>query len=164
MFGTVKYIDRSNIDEEKEYEKSIIEIDTISPYQINREYLPVCLSNNLDYINNRDSGVYVLDGKALIENQEKDGLNYKFKAEYVQNAKLELPYIYYNGYTVEANGEQIDNYESENGFLAINLNEDAEITVKYTGNDIEKAGYVVSAITLIGIIIHYIFKKIKNRK
>ncbi len=169
-FGTARYIEKnnengkSNFDEEKRYEDSIMKAEIIEPYQINREYLPVKLVNNIDYITKRTSGVYVLDGRALIVNQEKNGFNFTFRAEGVNDAKLELPYIYYHGYTTYVNGKEIENYESENGFIEINLNEDGDVVVKYTGTDIEKAGYIISAITLLGIIVYCITKKFKNRE
>ncbi len=168
-FGTSRYIEKnnedgmSNFDKEKRYEDSIMAAETIEPYQINREYLPVSLVNNIGYITNRAEGVCVLDGRALIVNQEKDGLNFTFRAEGVSDAKLELPYIYYHGYTVEVNGKDIKNYESENGFLAIDLDKDGNVVVKYTGTDIEKAGYIISASTLLGIIIYCISKKFINK-
>ena len=84
-----------------------------------------------------------------------------FNIKDAQNLTLELPYIYYHGYTVKLNNEKIDNFESENGFLAINVNQDGLITVEYTGTILEKVGFVVSSLTLIILVIYLI---IKNRR
>ena len=90
--------------------------------------------------------VYVLDGNATIINEKKKDLQLEFDIEnYKANTILELPYIYYLGYTVTTEqNEKIQMFESDNGMLAIKLDENIEsahITVKYTGTTIEKVSY-----------------------
>ena len=75
---------------------------------------------------------------------------------------MELPYIYYLGYTVTTEqNEKIQTFESDNGMLAIKLDENidsAHISVEYTGTKIEKVSYVISAISVItfmGYLFYY---------
>ena len=41
------------------------------------EYLPVKAYENRFYIASREQGMYVLEGKAIIEKESKDGSNYR---------------------------------------------------------------------------------------
>ena len=120
------------------------------------EYLPSKAFDNLDYIKHRENNVYVLSGNAIIENEQKNGTNMEFTVSNIEeNTVIELPYIYYLGYNVKItdnNGEikQIDTFESDNGFVAINLPETAlKVNVKYEGTLFMKITYGVSFITLI---------------
>ena len=106
----------------------------------------------------------VLDGNATIINEKKKDLQLEFDIEnYKANTILELPYIYYLGYTVTTEqNEKIQMFESDNGMLAIKLDENIEsahITVKYTGTTIEKVSYLISAISIITFIGYVIYSK-----
>lgn len=156
--GTVRYIKDGNLQQDLNYENAIINAEKFSPYQVNRDYLPLNCGKNLDYIVDREDKVIVLTGNADITNEEKNGLNLKFTANNVENAKLELPYIFYHGYTIKLNDKEIKAYESDNGFLCIDLNENGNVTVNYTGTKLEKVGFIITAITLAITIIYTLVK------
>ena len=134
------------------------------------EYLPSKAYNNLDYIKQRENRAYILSGNAIIENEEKNGTNMTFDVSDIkENTVIELPYIYYLGYTVKLineNGEMqnIDTLESDNGFVAINLSEEmnGKIEISYTGTILMKISYVVSFVTLISLIIWGIYEKVSH--
>ena len=133
------------------------------------EYLPSKAFENLDYIKHRENRVYILDGNASIEKEVKRGTNMTFDVTAQENTKLELPYIYYLGYTVEItneNGEtaELETFESDNGFVAINLEEgmNGNIQVKYTGTALMKVSYVISIGAVIVLIGVWVFRKVKN--
>ena len=71
---------------------------------------------------------------------------------------LELPFLYYHGYTTKINGKKVKNYESKNGFLCIETTENGKVEVNYTGTVIEKLSIAVSILTLSGILI-YLYNK-----
>ena len=81
---------------------------------------------------------------------------------------VELPYIYYIGYNVryidsEGNSYKVETYESENGFLCVNLpNEEIEVIIEYTGTIIMKISYLISIITVIGIIFIRIKRAVRK--
>ena len=134
------------------------------------EYLPSKAYNNLEYIKHRENTIYILDGHVNIENEQKNGSEMEFYVSEVrENAKLELPYIYYLGYDVtlktDNKTEKIDIEESENGFLQINLNnvDKGVIVVKYKGTAIMKAAYLISFITFLIIIIVNMFVIIRKK-
>ncbi len=137
------------------------------------EYLPSKAYNNLSYIIQREDKAYILAGNAIIENENKNGTNMTFNISNVEeNTIIELPYIYYLGYTVEfinsdEERQRIDTFESNNGFVAIEIVEGMEgrIEISYTGTTLMIISYVISFGTLFGLLIIVISKKIwKKRK
>lgn len=158
------YEENKNITDEG-YEAHLNEKNSI--WSINREYLPERVDTKAlgkSYLDHRDDRVYVLDGNATITNEKKEDLQLEFDIEdYEAYTILELPYIYYLGYTVTTEqNEKIQMFESDNGMLAIKLDENIEsahITVKYTGTTIEKVSYFISAISIITFIGYVIYSK-----
>lgn len=128
------------------------------------EYLPSKAFENLEYIKNRKNNVYIINGSAIIENEQKQGTNMTFDVSNVEeDTIIELPYIYYLGYNIQItnnNGEILKEnvFESDNGFVAFNLPRDSSnVIVRYTGTLIMKISYIVSFITFIGLIINLLF-------
>lgn len=122
------------------------------------EYLPKNAYDNYFYIATRENEIKVLEGEANIENFSKKGNKIISKIEVEDKALLELPYIYYPGYSVKIDGGNIEAFESENGFVAIGLGKltKADLEVEYTGTAIMKVTKVFSIISLI-LFISYIF-------
>ena len=135
------------------------------------EYLPSKAFDNLDYIKHRENRVYVLNGNVRIKNEEKDGTNMEFTVSDIEeNTVIELPYIFYLGYKVEitnVEGEtfEINTFESDNGFVAVNLPETAtKVNVKYEGTVLMKVLYVISFATVIGVLLIYLLLLVNNLK
>lgn len=80
-------------------------------------------------------------------------------------AIIELPYLYYPGYEIKVNGENIKYYETEKGFIGIDLENESngEITVKYTGTTLARVSFIISIIALIGFIIYNVVLIRKNK-
>lgn len=70
-----------------------------------------------------------------------------------EDIEIELPYIYYLGYRVKIDGKEVKYTESEHGFVQINidkeLNEEAEITVKYLGTNEMIIAFAVSLVSTV---------------
>lgn len=131
------------------------------------EYLPQKAFDNREYIENRNQEVLILQGEASIIEQNKNGTNLSFRIESTsENTKLELPYIYYLGYSAKIKDENgnvttLKIQESDNGFCMIenpNLLT-GNVTVKYTGTILMKISYIS---TIVGIVMLVIY--IKNLK
>ena len=135
------------------------------------EYLPSKAFENLSYIKTREDKVYVLEGKAEIASQEKNGTNMNFDIVNGKiGTKLELPYIYYSGYKVILkvgdNEKVLATDESENGFVEICLQEDiskGKIIVSYQGTAVMKVSMIISILSFSGMIIYYCFDKRKRK-
>ena len=149
------------------------------------EYLPSKAFKVLNtYIANRKDEPIIMSGEAEILNYNKNGTNLEFELKNEQEADsqnnkteavltIELPYIYYLGYRVYANGSEIEYTESDNGFVQIKINpalyeQDVKINVKYTGTNEMFVTFKISVIFIFAIeifeLLCYILKKQKRRK
>ena len=109
----------------------------------------------------------VLEGKALIENENKNGSEYSAKVKtFEEQTKFELPYIYYSGYVVKADGITQKSIETENGFLGFVLgaNDDAKIEVTYQKSNLEQIANIISTISLIVFVIYAVGVNKEERK
>lgn len=119
------------------------------------EYLPTKAFKNLKYIANRKDEVIVLDNnEAVISNYTKQASNMNCKISNInKETTIELPYIYYLGYRVYANGQEIKYTESDNGFIQINIAQDSQIKVKYLGTNEMLISYAISVLSFATIIV-----------
>lgn len=117
------------------------------------EYLPSKAFENRKYIEDRENIPIVLEGEAIIKDFHKNGTNAKFKVE--GSGKIELPYIYYIGYQVKADGKNLKTTESENGFLQIEIKDktEKEIIISYEGSIAMKISAMISIVGAIGILV-----------
>ena len=126
------------------------------------EYLSMKSYNNKFYVASRVKGIAVLEGTAEAAEELKLGDKYICELTVKTDAaKIELPYIYYPGYEVRADGVIINNlFETENGMLGciIEQDEKVKIEVEYIGTTCVKASLLVSLISMIGFGV-YIYKK-----
>lgn len=132
------------------------------------EYLPTNAFKNRKYIEQRTDEVIVLEGRAKISEKNKNNKNLSFKIEDAkENTKLELPYIYYLGYSAvlekeDGTTQNIIIEESNNGFCMISINStEGKILISYTGTTLMKISYIL---TIIGIftLIYISCKKPRN--
>lgn len=137
------------------------EIETVAG-TAKAEYLPVKAYNNRFYVATRDDFINVLEGKAIIENENKNGSYYKanIKTLEADYTIFELPYIYYPGYEVRLDGMVTSTFETENGFVGIIMGKDdtAELEVNYKGTKAMKISLCISFISFATLCI-YIWKK-----
>ena len=132
------------------------------------EYLPQKALKNRAYIETRTNTVIVLEGNANIEEEHKENTNLTFKLSNVEeNTKLELPYIYYLGYSAklekdDETNENLEIEESDNGFCMLTLTNviEGKISVSYTGTTLMKTSYVLTVLGIIGLIYLYCKKAI----
>lgn len=135
------------------------------------EYLPSKAFKVLNsYIANREDIPIILNNtSAQISNYNKSGTNMYFEISKVEaETSIELPYIYYLGYRINVNGQEIKYSESDNGFVLINIgtdiceNNNAVVTVKYIGTNAMLLSFVVSIISLV--ILAILQYKINKKK
>lgn len=98
-------------------------------------------------------------------NRDDESSKANTTSEYIE---IELPYIYYLGYRVKIDGKEVKYTESEHGFVQINidkeLNEEAEITVKYLGTNEMIIAFAVSLVSTVSYAIFTITaKRLKSK-
>ena len=123
------------------------------------EYLPQKAYENRFYIATREDRIYAIEGKAVIDNEKKEGTNLQAKVKtFDEETVLELPYIYYPGYEITLDGMHIRSFETENGMLGIHLNtkEETLLEVKYSGTSTMKTSLLISFAGIVSTIIYII--------
>ena len=133
------------------------------------EYLPSKAFENRAYIETRIDEVILLEGNAQISNQKKENTNLNIKvSKVIEETRLELPYIYYLGYsvTLEQNDQilKLKTYETENGFVGVTIPvlEEGILQVKYEGTFLMKISAGLSVLGLILLLIKIIIEKIRK--
>lgn len=133
----------------------------------NFEYLPARARTNMDYIGSRDSNAIISEGTGALENQQKDGsrMSFNIVQNDSDNLKIELPYIFYIGYSASLDGEELPLTESENGFLEINLNNHSTgtVSIKYTGSKIMNITKIISIISTCLFVGYWIWSIKRNK-
>lgn len=134
-------------------------IDYVAGEGFEHEYLPVKLYDNIDYYNNRTKDILnITDKDAIINTISNDVPKLEFSVETLENVKVELPRIYYIGYTLsDESGNTYNLYENSNGFIETEI-PSGTYTLDYTGTNIDKVCNILSIIGLLGYVIIY-FKK-----
>lgn len=133
-----------------------------------KEYLPIKTKNNIEYFQNRREEVLLLDGNAKIHIIKNDTPNLTFEVTNTNYAKLELPRLYYLGYTIKViDSNKTTTYlnytESKYGFIEIEVENDATIEVSYENTKLGRIGNKVSFITFILFLIYLLFNKEKKQ-
>ena len=183
---TFKYYQKFDLTHDKMYESNTKQA-VLNYNNVNKEYLPIKASNNMRYMLYRPNGLVLLDYDLntdimknideLVENPDVDNSNdvsfeisneEKHDLTFVcdisgieDRTKFELPFLYYPGYKVTLDGEEIETFESNNGFLSCAIDKDGHVEANYVGTKLEKVGYIVSG---IGIILFIIYVSYENKR
>ena len=149
-------------------------INNIVYMNINREYMPsktyIALYKNQERV--KGDNVFILEGEALIESENKNELIYDIKlSDIKENTSIEVPFLYYKGYSAyienKKNGrKEIDVKESDYGFLKIDIPNEYEngmIKVEYKTPITYYIVYIISFVTLIGFIIYIVLNTEKSK-
>ena len=128
------------------------------------EYLPENTLKNREYYNNRTNEIIIQEGSGNINVIEDDVPNLTFEVE-INSEKIiiELPRLYYMGYTLESNGEEIQLTQSSNGFLQATIEKSGTYNLRYSKTMIMKIANWISLLTLVSIIVIIVIKKSKNK-
>lgn len=86
-----------------------------------------------------------------------------FGLKLLQKDTLELPLLYYKGYSAYLNDKEIEVSQSENGLVEIPVNESGHIKVYYAGTTIQKVSFWVTILSIITLCI-YIYVYNRKRK
>ena len=147
--------------------ENIEENQRFSAYCATFEYLPSKAFNNINYIANRNQEPIIQTGNCNITESNKNKLDIIFNVNNVtEETKIELPFIYYAGYSANINGEELEVSESNQGFVQITIKQGQEgkVEVKYKGTLIYYISLIISVIGSIGFIIYIIIVESKRRK
>lgn len=84
----------------------------------------------------------------------------------LEDSSIELPYIYYKGYTCKINDQKIDVIESENGMVSIEIPKGTEgsLSIKYTGTKCLYISLLISMLTFFTFVWCIAYTKLNNKK
>ena len=142
--------------------KSIDECTSTCGMGWQKEYLPLETLNN-NYIDTRSEGIIILNGDGNIKINKNNVPSMIFTVSKIdKELEIELPRIYYLGYSIKDNkGNKINYKKDKNGFIKIKINNTGKYTVKYTGTILDIIFKYLSIITLIGYI--FIIRLLKKK-
>ena len=164
-----------NYDENKYYEIEKNENPypgSKSDFSSTYEYLPSNGYNNLVYLFERSRNPEFLIGPGAITEVQIDRFNnYIFHVENFGTniLKIEMPMVYYLGYEVTFEGENLGYEESDLGLIMITTpdGKSGTMTVKYTGTELAKKCLITSVISGFVFVIYILISEIiiyKKRK
>lgn len=137
------------------------ELDTNLAAGHSKEYLPSKLT--VDYINTKGFNVNNITGNGLFEIVQQDYNYLVFNATYVENAYIELPKIYYKGYTLKNGNSTIKLDKSDTGLIKAYITENGTYTLEYTGTTLHNIFKYISIISWISFISLIIYIKRKEK-
>lgn len=143
--------------------------DEVSDYGMgwSQEYLPVRLHDKKDLFLYDESKIHLSSLDAMIENEKNIIPNYDFDLITNSSVTIELPRIYYLGYTISLDGEEVSYYESENGLIEFELSHSGHVKVRYTGTLVYRILNDIRMIFILSCLIYaclWIYKKNSSSK
>ena len=149
-----------NIDHLEESQIDLNNLNNAKSMGNQLEYLPEKTLNNKDYFYNRTDEIIITQGSAQITTTFDDVPDMAFDVKTNETITIELPRLYYMGYKLEVDGQDIELTESDYGFLQATISQSGTYKLTYEGTFVMKIANWISLITLIGVIIAII----KNHK
>lgn len=98
-----------------------------------KEYLPVTLYDKKDAYLYSEQKIRLSNDFASVQNEENEVPNYDFDVVTDIPVTVEIPRIYYAGYTILLDDEEVSYHESANGLIEFELSHTGHVKVRYTG-------------------------------
>lgn len=129
-------------------------------HTIGGEYFPSNLPM-MEYPHQRGEVVDARNSDTKISDIKRGYNQTKFAVSVNKSDTLELPLLYYCGYNVTLDGENIPIKESSEGLLKIEVAKSGEIIAYYSPTCVQKLSFYIS---LLGLISMIVFVLLKSRK
>lgn len=128
----------------------------------NGEYFPAKVTFT-SYLNDRKDKVERKNSDTSISNFKKEKGITSFDIEVKEKDTLELPLLYYKGYSAVLNEKEISIKESGYGLIEISPNESGHIKVYYAGTVTQRISFWITILSIITLCI-YIYVYNRKRK
>lgn len=126
------------------------------------EYYPAKVPST-HYIQKRGIVIDTKDSTTNITNFARNKNITTFDVEIKNPDQLELPLLYYKGYKATLNGENLTVEQSDNGLLALAVNQSGRVEVYYKGTAVQYICFWISIAAIVALCI-YIFLSKKRKK
>ena len=165
IMDIVRVVYNQEYESAPEYSKELILTRFHGVLGWQREYLPLNSQDNIKYLKSRNQDINVISGQIneiKILDNKTPYLKFLVNLNENETVKLELPRIFYYGYSIRLKNEsgsieKLNYYENEKGLIEFECNNSGELEVEYTGdivNHIARCITIISFILFIGIIIY----------
>ncbi|MBF0101692.1 MAG: hypothetical protein HQK77_12370 [Desulfobacterales bacterium] len=131
------------------------------------EYLPIAVK--IDYLKQRDQNITVIEGKAIIDILNWNGLKIQFRIK-PENKKLtiEIPLIYYLGYKaiitkIDGSKQNLKVNQSPNGLLTVHPQDEGIVTIWYGWTKLSIIGNILTIIGILWLLYLVILSMIGNK-
>lgn len=126
------------------------------------EYIPDKVPS-VDYIRNRGNKIETNKENIDISEINKNNDTISFNIQATEATVVELPFIYYKGYTALLNDNELPVSESENGLVQIPVDQSGSVKVYYGGTIVQKVSWYITIVSIFALCI-YIFVQKKRKQ
>lgn len=125
------------------------------------EYIPSKVPS-IEYIHLRGDSIKAIQSKTKITNFERNKEIISFDVTPEGNDMLELPLIYYKGYTAKSGDKLLPVSESNDGLVQISVNSPSDVKVYYGGTGVQKVSWFVTLFSILGLCVYIIMQRKKK--
>lgn len=127
---------------------------------IGLEYLPSNVPS-LEYLKERGNKINTDNPSTSISNITRERNYLSFNIQSASSDIIELPLIYYKGYSAKLNEKDIPIRQSDNGLLELHIQpaENGSVNIYYAGTAWQKIGWASTLISFILLIIYIFIRK-----
>ena len=130
---------------------------------IGQEYFPSKIPSYLFF---EDRGMVVKSDNegTRIENLKRENKYTLFNVTVSKPDKLELPLIYYKGYDVRLNDEELEIGQSKQGLVEVSVNQPGRVVAYYKGTTIQIVSFYISIISIFAFCIYVLYSRRKVKQ
>lgn len=107
------------------------------------------------------------DSSLEVKSYDKNGTNISLELSGAKSGEyVEVPLLYYPGYSAkDGNGSRLEVVCGNNNVLRVNINDGTDtVKIKYSGFWSFKIGCIISALTVIGLILLWLYRRREEQK
>lgn len=122
------------------------------------EYIPDRVPS-VEYLHQREDSVKSNYGGMQISDFKRSGRVTAFNLNATNGEALELPLIYYKGYTARLDGKAIPVSESYNGLVQLSGNQSGRVEVYYGGTITQRISLCITVLSILSLCIFIFLQK-----
>jgi hypothetical protein len=124
------------------------------------EYVPEKVPS-IEYLHQRGDSVKTIQGDSYISGFSRSRDTTSFDIDINNAGIVELPLIYYKGYAATLDRKDIPVTESEHGLVQVSVDRSGRVEAWYKGTLVQKAGFFITILSSIALIVFVFLQKRK---
>lgn len=153
----------SNLYREFRCERSVDQVAEFSnDYHLGgMEYIPEKVPS-VEFLSLRGDSIGKINPQTTVSSLDRDAGKTAFTVNAQSVEMLELPLIYYKGYSATLDKKGVEVSESNNGLVQISVPQSGKIEVYYGGTFVQKASWFISILSILALCV-YIVRNGRNK-